>query len=143
MVIDYQSIIHCIMKKVIFIGGLYNIIFTLFHCGFWKIFEWDSDLNKLTMLNSGVMQILNIQMIYYFIFTAVICFAFPTELQSTKLGKCFLAGTAAFWLIRTIQQFIFFWPINAAMFIMPAVFLLGAIIFLIPIFQKNRIYQSR
>lgn len=126
------------MKKLIFIGGIYNIVFVLFHSAFWKLFEWDSELSKLSVSNSGVMQILNIQTIYYFVFTAVICFAFPTELQSTKLGKCFLAGTAGFWIIRTVQQFVFYWTDSAAMFIMPAFFLIGAIIFLIPIFIKPK-----
>ncbi|MDR2037592.1 MAG: hypothetical protein LBQ60_06685 [Bacteroidales bacterium] len=131
------------MKKVIIIGGIYNIIFALFHCSMWKIFEWGSELKKLSITNSGIVQILNIQTIYYFIFTAVICFAFPNELQSTKLGKYFLAGTATFWLIRTIQQFIFYWTGNAAMFVMPAVFLSGAIIFLIPVFYKKRSITSK
>lgn len=129
------------MKKVIFIGGLYNIIFALFHCGFWKMFEWDSELKKLSIVNSGVMQILNIQTIYYLIFTAVICFAFPTSLQSTKPGRYFLAGTAVFWLIRTIQQFIFYWSNDASVFVSSAIFLLGAVIFLIPILKKQKSYQ--
>lgn len=126
------------MKKVIFIGGLYNIVFALFHLGFWQIWQWDSELKKLTMSNSGIMQILNIQMIYYLIFTAVICFAFPAELQSTKLGKWFLAGTSAFWFFRTIEQFVFFPPVIPGMFIFPLVFLMGFILFLIPLFPKNR-----
>ena len=125
------------MKKVIIIGGIYNIIFALFHCSMWKIFEWGSELKKLSITNSGIVQILNIQTIYYFIFTAVICFAFPAELQSTKLGKSFLIGTAGFWLVRTIQQFIFYWTNSAAMLIMPAIFLVGAILFLIPVFSKK------
>lgn len=126
------------MKKVIFIGGIYNILFALFHCGFWKLFEWGSELSKLSLLNSGVMQILNIQIIFYLIFTAVMCFAFPTELQSTKLGKWFLVGTASFWLIRTIVQFVFFWADSAVVFVLPTVFLLGGIIFLLPVLGRKR-----
>lgn len=130
------------MKKVIYLGGFYNIFFALFHSGFWKMFEWDNELNKLSITNSGVMQIFNIQTIYYLIFTAVICFAFPAALQSTKLGKCFLAGTAGFWLTRTVQQFIFFRTDSTAMLVMPAIFLLGVIIFLIPVFRKNSSFEK-
>lgn len=127
------------MKKVIIIGGVYNIVFALFHCGFWKMFEWDSELNKLSVMNSGVIQILNIQTIYYLILTAVICFAFPAQLQSTKLGKWFLAGSAGFWILLAIQWCIFYWSDNPAMQIIRAsIFLLGAVVFLIPVLYKNR-----
>lgn len=126
------------MRTLIFLGGLYNLFFAVFHTGFWKMWKWDSELSKLSTLNSGVMQILNIQIIYYFLFTAVVCFAFPTTLQSTKLGKCFLLGTAGFWFIRTIQQFIFFWANNAVVFVFPAIFLIGTLLFLIPACKKSR-----
>lgn len=126
------------MKKVIFIGGFYNILFVILHFSFWKMFEWGSELSKLSTVNSGVMQILNIQIIYYFIFTAVICFAFPTELQSTKLGKYFLVGTAVFWLVRTVQQFVFLGADSVAATCMAASFyLIGAVLFLIPVCWKK------
>lgn len=95
------------MKTILFICGFYNIAFALFHTGFWKIFHWNGELKKLSFANKAIMQILNIQIIYYFVFTAVICFAFSTELLITKLGNWFLMGTSLFWLIRTLQQFIF------------------------------------
>lgn len=124
------------METLILIGGFYNIVFALFHSGFWKLWKWDSELNKLTFVNSGIMQILNIQIIYYFIFTAVICFAFPAELLSTKLGNWFLIGTSAFWFIRTIQQFIFLRTNHIIMYVLTITFLFGSILFLIPVFCK-------
>lgn len=131
------------MKKVIFICGVYNIVFALFHSAFWKMFEWGTELSKLNIMNSGVMQILNIQTIYYFIFTAVICFVFPAELQSTKLGKYFLIGTAGFWLIRTMQQLVFFWTNSATVLVGPAIFLIGTVLFLIPVFYKDKNLTSK
>src|SRR5687767_11624515 len=96
------------MKTIIFVCGLYNIAFAFFHFGFWKMFHWNKELKKLSFTNRGIMQILNLQVSYYFIMTAVICFVFPNELLTTKLGNWFLIGTSMFWLIRTILQFIFF-----------------------------------
>ncbi|MDR2036540.1 MAG: hypothetical protein LBQ60_01310 [Bacteroidales bacterium] len=125
------------MKTIIFLGGLYNMAFAFFHSGFWKLWKWDSELNKLTIVNSGIMQILNIQIIYYFILTAVICFVFPTELRSTKLGKWFLIGTSGFWFIRTIQQFIFLRIDSPVLYVLTVIFLLGTILFLIPAFNKR------
>lgn len=87
---------------------MYSIALAVFHLFFWKIFHWKSDLINLNFANSAIIQILNIQVIYYFLFTAVICFLFPLELASTNLGAFFLAGSSGFWMIRTVQQFIFY-----------------------------------
>jgi len=126
------------MKALIYFGGFFNVFFALFHSGFWKACGWDTELSKLTPLNSGVMQIMNIQLIFYFVFTAVVCFAFPNALRSTKLGKCFLVGTSMFWLIRTVQQFIFLDVDNILMPILTILFVFGTVLFLIPVFYKEK-----
>lgn len=122
------------METIIVIGGFYNIAFALFHLGFWNLFRWDSELKKLSFANKGIMQILNIQISYYFILTAIICFAFPTELLTTKLGNWFLMGTSLFWLIRTIQQFIFLRANHYKIHILTFIFIIGTILFLLPVF---------
>jgi pheromone shutdown protein TraB len=121
------------MKTIILLCGLYNILFALFHMGFWKLFSWDTDLKKLTFANKAIMQILNIQLSYYFLFNALICFAFPTELLNTKLGNWFLIGNSIFWLIRTIQQFIFLRANLFQVHLLTFVFLIGTFLFLVPI----------
>ena len=126
------------MKKLITIGGIYHILFAIFHVGFWKIFNWGTELEKINFNNKWVMQILNVHIIYYLIFTAIICFGFKKELLNTKIGKWFLIGTAGFWIIRAMEQFVF-WKLNSvSTIIMVLLFLLGAALFLIPIFCKNR-----
>ncbi|MDR2920809.1 MAG: hypothetical protein LBV72_15790 [Tannerella sp.] len=126
------------MKKLITIGGIYNILFALFHAGFWKMFNWSTELEKLSFNNKWVMQILNVHIIYYLIFTAVICFVFKKELLTTKIGKGFLIGSAGFWFIRAMEQFVY-WELSAvSTIIMVLFFLLGAALFLIPAFYKNR-----
>lgn len=121
------------MKTILFICGFYNIAFALFHTGFWKIFHWNAELKKLSFANKAIMQILNIQIIYYFVFTAVICFAFPTELLTTKLGNWFLMGTSLFWLIRTIQQFIFLKANHYKIHLLTFIFLIGTVLFSLPV----------
>ncbi|MET4083030.1 hypothetical protein ABIB40_002997 [Pedobacter sp. UYP30] len=124
------------MITIIYICGVYSLALALFHLGFWKIFNWKVALKKLNFANQGIMQILNIQIIFYFFFTAFMCFVFPTELLSTKLGNFLLGATSLFWLIRTFQQFVFFRVNNYKIHILTIVFLLGAIIFAIPILIK-------
>lgn len=124
------------MKKVIFAGGIYNLFFVCFHTGFWKIFNWNTELLKLDFTNGWIMQILNVQIIYYFIITAIICFAFHKELLTTKLGKWFLLGSTGFWFIRAIQQLVF-WELGIISTIIGVLFfLLGSALFLIPAIRK-------
>jgi len=61
------------------------------------------DLKKLLFANRGIMQILNVQIIYFFLFVAFVCIAFPAELLNTKLGNVFLLGCSLFWLLRTLS----------------------------------------
>lgn len=131
------------MKKLITIGGIYNILFALFHTGFWKMFNWSKELEKLDFNNKWVMQILNVQIIYYLVFTAVICFVCKKQLLTTQIGKWFLIGTAGFWFVRAMEQFVY-WELGAVSTIfMVLFFLLGAVLFLIPIFYKNRNITSK
>lgn len=125
------------MKTIIIICGLYNIAFALFHFGFWKMFQWNSELKNLSFANKGIMQILNIQISYYFILTGIICFVFPTELLTTKLGNWFLIGSSIFWLIRTIQQFIFLRANHYKIHILTLIFFVGTILFLLPTLLRS------
>ncbi|ATC34927.1 hypothetical protein CMU40_08810 [Elizabethkingia anophelis] len=125
------------MKSIIYICGIYNLLFALFHLGFWKIFRWNKDLNKMSFANKGIMQILNIQIVYYFLFVSLICFIYPNELLNTQLGRIFLTGNSLFWLIRTIQQFIFLRAKHYIIHILTIIFIFGTILFALPIFINN------
>jgi len=131
------------MKKMILFGGIYNILLALFHCGFWKIWRWDTELEMLSFTNKWVMQILNVQIIYYFIFTGVICFVYPKGLITTKLGKCFLMGSAGFWFVRAVQQFAFWEQGVFPTIIWTSFFLLGAVLFLVPAIRKQGTATSK
>ena len=124
------------MKTILIICGLYNIGFAIFHISFWKIFKWNSGLKKLSFANKAVMQILNVQFIYYFIFVAFICFTLPPELLTTNIGNYFLGGTSLFWFVRTIQQFIFLRANHYKIHILTIIFLIGTLLFAIPILIK-------
>jgi len=125
------------MTLVIYLCGFYSLAFAIFHIGFWKQFKWDKDLKKMLFANRGIMQILNIQIIYYFLAVAFLCFVFPSELQDTKLGNAFLLSCSLFWLIRTVQQFIFFfggkhWLTH----VLTVIFIIGTILFALPVFMR-------
>jgi len=95
------------MYSVIIFLGFYNLLFAVFHLLFWRLFKWNKEVQKLSFANRGIIQILNIQIIYYFVAVAIVCFCFTNELLTTNLGKFFLLGNSLFWAIRLVQQYIF------------------------------------
>ena len=121
------------MKIIILLCGIYSLCFAIFHIGFWKLFRWKTDLVKLQFPNQGVMQILNIQLIFYFLFAAFVCFTFSTELLETQLGKIFIGANVVFWFIRTIQQFIFFKSESYIIHALTIIFIIGTILFALPL----------
>ncbi len=118
---------------IIFACGIHSILFAVFHIAFWRLFKWRTELKKLTLVNSAIMQISNILLIYIFLFTAFLCFYFNEELYTTTLGKVIMTGMSIFWIIRTIEQFIFLPLNNRFVHLLTIMFIAGAILFLLPV----------
>lgn len=121
-------------EVMIMMCGIHSLGFALFHLGFWKWFNWRTDLEKLQPFNKAIMQIANIRLIYLFVFVAVLCFFFPQELATTRLGNAFLIGMSIFWLGRTMEQFIFLRMEHKLVHFLTYMFILGAVMFAIPVF---------
>ena len=118
---------------MILLCGFYCLGFVLFHSQFWKLFAWRTELDKLSAANKAIMQILNLRLMYVFLFVAAICFLFPNELATTTLGHFFLGGMSLFWLGRTIEQFIFLKVDHPLVHLLTYIFLIGAILFAMPV----------
>lgn len=116
----------------IYCAGVYSILLAVFHILFWKIsmFNWKEELDKLSPVNSGVMQVLNLCLIALFVLIGFIAFAHAEELLYTSLGRTLLAGLSIFWLLRFIYQFIF-WKNNRLVF--HIIFASGFLLFLLPL----------
>ncbi len=118
---------------LIIIGGIHSLLFAIFHIGFWKIFNWRTELKKLNVPNRVIMQISNLCLIYFFLFVAFICFFFTKELYASNLGNVFLCGISLFWFARAIEQIIFL-PVNKMfVHVLTVLFVAGFIIFLLPV----------
>lgn len=114
------------MKTLIYIGGIYHLAFAAFHVLFWKLLEWKRDLRLLNKANRGVMQILNLRLIYVFLIVACLSFWFAESLLTSDLGKVILFAVALFWLMRAVEQIIFFDLKNEISLALFGVFLIGA-----------------
>lgn len=123
-----MSVVH-----IIYICGVYNMLFALFHLFFWKIFKWESELKKLHFSNKAIMQILNLRITYVFLFMSFIYFYYAQEMVSSELGHVIIAGMGIFWLGRTIEQFVFFNFKSKRVNMLTIVFLLGTIIHFLPL----------
>lgn len=115
------------------LGGIYNLGFAIFHLGFWRIFRWKEDLVSLTRINRAIMQVLNLRLTFVFLVMAYVSFFHRTDLLGTGLGTALLTAFSLFWFLRMIEQVIFFGLKNQVSMVFTLLFLLGSLIYLMPI----------
>jgi len=121
---------------IIYALGIHATAFAIFHVLFWKLFRWKTGLHQVSKINKAILPILNVQLIYIFVVTAIVCFVFTSELVTTNPGRFFLVAVSFFWIIRFIQQFIFLrinhWMTHA----LSVLFALGSILAVLPLFNN-------
>ncbi|MCJ7771591.1 MAG: hypothetical protein MUP22_00495 [Desulfobacterales bacterium] len=124
------------MEILLKIGGIYNLAFAVFHCLFWKIFKWDSELSQLNVLNRAIMQVLNLCLIFCFLIFFYISVFHTSDLLSTPLGQSILICISIFWLLRAMEQILFFKLKHWGSVVFLIIFIFGAVIYLIPVFSN-------
>jgi len=115
---------------------MHSLFFAVFHALFWNKLNWKNQLKKMDPVNNAVMQILNLRIIFIFLFHSLLCFFFSNELITTPLGKAILIGSSLFWVGRAIEQFIYrrLLPIlHPVSVFITVLFVIGSIIYLIPL----------
>ncbi|MBX9399852.1 hypothetical protein K4L06_00905 [Lysobacter sp. BMK333-48F3] len=118
----------------IWLGGLHSLAFAVFHMAFWKLFGWRRTLQTATVADRAILQILNLRLIYVLLGIAALCFFYTDQLQNTALGRAVLIGMALFWVGRTVEQFVFLRINRPMVHALTALFVLGAAIFVAPLF---------
>ena len=121
---------------LLYICGIYNLSFAVFHMYFWKIFRWNEDLKGNSMANRAIIQILNIRLIYVFLLMAFIYLLYPEQLTETKVGLVLLIGFLGFWTGRFIEQFIFLRVKSKMATVLTIILFVGIILHLLPIAIK-------
>jgi len=81
------------MTKLIFAGGIFNLLFAVFHLFFWKLFNWKYELKSISFVNRNIMQVLNLCLAFVF----VIFFKLKSAI-SWILLILFIAGTLLYGL---------------------------------------------
>jgi hypothetical protein len=112
-------------ERLVLAASAYHVALGVFHVAFWKLFRWREDLPRLTPVNRGVLQVLNIMACYVFFAVALLQGLNPEAWTAGAPGRAGLVAVAGFWLLRAALQPIF-WRRTAVSWAFCALFLLGA-----------------
>ena len=123
-----------LVQALLLACALHSFALALFHVGFWRLFGWPRTLQNTTLANRAIVQIANVQLIWVFTGIGLLCLWMPDELVGTPLGRVLLAGMAAFWVIRTVTQFVWLRVHHRLVHALTVVFALGAGLFAAPLF---------
>lgn len=93
------------------VGGVLSLALAIFHCTFYRYFDWAHEFRKISRLNSAVLYTIHLFLIFLFLFFAYISFVYQDELVSTEgLARSIIVFYALFWLFRAIWQVVYFSP---------------------------------
>lgn len=120
-----------IASWLIKIGGCASIGWLIFHLFFWRIFDWRAELKRLSYLNSGVMQVLNLCLSFVFLLFAFVSLWHTNELLTTSIGRSVAIGIGVFWLFRFILQPMF-WGTSLSSVLFAFLFVLMSACYLAP-----------
>ena len=106
-----------VLDKLVIAHGIITILFIIGHSSFWVLFDWKSELLRLSPVNNQVMQLLNIAVICVLLLVAFCSFFRRSEILGSQLGRTLLIGWGLIMYVRaasglliediTIGSFIF------------------------------------
>ncbi|ACB76312.1 hypothetical protein [Opitutus terrae] len=117
-------------------AGGHSLAFGVFHLGFWRLFGWRTELANVSRVNRGIMQVLNLCLTFLFFAIGVLILVHRAEMTTTAIGRSLLAVMALFWIVRLVQQAIFFNLRHHASFVLSGLFLLGAALHALPLWLR-------
>jgi hypothetical protein len=125
-------------KRLVQIGGGINLFFVVFHLSFWKLFNWQQSLTMMNAEDRALIQVLNIHTAYVLAVFAILSFVFSNEMSATKLGRMVGISIAGFWILRAVNEVVF-WGVSFTSWIIIAVCLAIAALYIIPSTRKGAI----
>ena len=126
---------HLIMIRIA--GGI-CLFFMFFHLAFYKLFNWDTSLNSLTLNNRSILLTYHYISILITGFMGILPFIQGKALLKSPLKYSVLGFFSLFYFIRIVTEFTHFGfnlpqsPVIIVLCVIPMV------LFAIPIFSKNK-----
>ncbi len=93
------------MTIALWLAAAFNAASAVFHIAFWKMFDWSEDLKTLRPENRGIIQTLNVVLIYIMIGAAVLCAVLAGEPELDGLARSVLAFNGGLYLLRAAVEF--------------------------------------
>ena len=121
-------------KTMVSIGGITFLFFGLFHMSFWLIFDWKTELLKLNLVNSNLMQMMNIGIIVMMLALGCVLLFFKRDILNSGLGKAVLFLSAIFFFVKLIAEFIY----PGGSIALGAFLLICSLIYLVPAVVRVR-----
>lgn len=90
-------------------GGTLSFFMVIFHCFFYRLFDWKLELNKIQLANHRIFMSIHVALILLFVIFAFLSFCYFREMANCN-GIAFglVICCSIFWLWRTIWQIIYF-----------------------------------
>jgi hypothetical protein len=120
------------------IAGIFSIIFTLFHAGFYWLFKWSQALSVLNASDRGILLTFNLICILLLLYSVILSLGYTRQLIETVAGKSILLFFTTFYLVRIFSEFAYFgFQMPSSIFII-AICLIPAVCFGLPVFVKSK-----
>ncbi len=126
----------------IYTGGALTLLIAVLHTRYYKLFNWNTDFEKITIINARIFYTIHLALLLLFFMLGIISIINANEL-SQSIGLSFGLNLlfSIFWLWRLIWQFAYFkrrkWqkisPIEIFLII---VFALLFVTYLIPVIYR-------
>ena len=93
----------------IYIGGILTLLMAVFHTKFYTIFDWQTDLAKISVMNARIIYTVHFALLLLFFMIGIISIIYAVELsRGTGLSKGLNLILTIFWLWRLIWEFTYF-----------------------------------
>jgi hypothetical protein len=118
-------------------GGIINLLFVMFHLLFWKLFKWPASLAALDRRQAAVMQVLNIHLTIALAAFAFVSLVYSDALLTTPIGRSLAWFIAAFWIIRAVNQYIFWGASKAVSHVLFGICLMNGLLYAVALAQTH------
>lgn len=128
------------MKKIlILIGGIINILIAAMHMTLSQAGNWTETLSSLSLDNRATMYTLNIHVALACLIFGYVSLFHRKELLTSSLGRSVTAGIGLFWILRAVNQVIF-WGSEAPDTPFWVIFCLAvSLMYIVPTFGKRSV----
>ncbi|MBN2144076.1 MAG: hypothetical protein JW774_05575 [Candidatus Aureabacteria bacterium] len=93
----------------IYIGGSLTLLLAIFHARFYQLFNWEKDLEKITVINHRILYTIHLALLLLFFMIGMLSITYAKELsESAGIAFGFNLFYSIFWIWRLVWQFLYF-----------------------------------